>query len=166
MYFLSKHFQTKHLSCSLQQYIYSVIWVFFFAFAFFFNPKDRNFLILHYLFSFSKLFNLFTEGYYHQIFFSFQFQFVSFIHAAFRIWKNNSFTTELCIAEAFKYRALDRSIFSYLNLPYFSIFTLFFVWENGKSFIVFLSSPDIFSVWYFFANFWKSTMNLSKKFSS
>lgn len=61
---MAKHFQTKHLSCSLQQYIYSVIiWVFFFvAFAiFFFNPKDRNFLILHYSFSFSKLFNHFTD---------------------------------------------------------------------------------------------------------
>ena len=121
---------------------------------FFFNPKDRNFLILHYSFSFSKLFNHFTDFFkgiftevFHQDFFLFQF--VCFIHAAFRIWKNNSFTTESCIAEAFKYRALDRSIFSYLNLPYFSIFTIFF-WENGKSFIVFLSSPDIFSVWYFF----------------
>ena len=121
--------------------------------------------IIHFHFQNSLIF--FNLKFFTRIFFCFSFSlFVSFIHAAFRIWKNNSFTTELCIAEAFKYRALDRSIFSYLNLPYFSIFTLFFVWENGKSFIVFLSSPDIFSVWYFFANFWKSTMNLSKKFSS
>jgi len=80
------------------------------------------------------------------------FQFVSFIHAALRIWKNNSFTTEfleLCIAEAFKYRAVGKWIFFYLNLPYCSFFTVFF-WENGKSFFIFLSSPDIFSVWYLF----------------
>ena len=131
MYFLSKHFQTKHLSCSLQQYIYSVIWYFldFFAFAVFFNPKDRNLLILHYSFSFSKLFNLFSEVFHQDFFVSEGFQFVSFIHAAFRIWKNNSFTTELCIAqEAFKYHALDRNIFSYLNLPYFSIFTILFTY--------------------------------------
>ena len=98
---------------------------------FFFNPKDRNFLILHYSFSFSKLFNHFTDFFkgiftevFHQDFFCFSL-FVSFIHAAFRIWKNNSFTTEL--SEAFKYRAVtvDKRIFFYLNLPYCSIFTLF-----------------------------------------
>ena len=172
--FCQNNFQTKHLSCSLQQYIYSVIWVFFFvAFAVFFNPKDRNFLILHYSFSFSKLFNHFTGflrafllKFFTRIFFLFQFQFVSFIHAAFRIWKNNSFTTELCIAqEAFKYHALDRSIFSYLNLPYFSIFTIFF--EKMEKASLFSCHHRIYFLFdIFFANFWKSTMNSSKKFSS
>ena len=106
--------------------------------------KIGIFLILHYSFSFSKLFNHFTGFFkgiftevFHQDFFLFQFQFVSFIHAAFRIWKNNSFTTELCIAEAFKYRAVDKRIFSYLNLPYCLIFTLFFL-RKWKKFLYFL----------------------------
>ena len=133
---------------------------------FFFNPKDRNFLILHYSFSFSKLFNLFSELFHQDFFVSEGFQFVSFIHAAFRIWKNNSFTTELCIAqEAFKYHALDRSIFSYLNLPYFSIFTIFF--EKMEKASLFSCHHRIYFLFdIFFANFWKSTMNSSKKFSS
>ena len=153
--FCQNNFQTKHLSCSLQQYIYSVIWVFFFvAFAVFLIQKIGIFwsCIIHFHFQNSLIILLiflraFLLKFFTRIFFLFQF--VSFIHAAFRIWKNNSFTTEL--SEAFKYRAVtvDKRIFSYLNLPYCSIFTLFFlfVWENGKSFFIFLSSPDIFSVW-------------------
>ena len=88
--------------------------------------------IIHFHFQNSLIF--FNLKFFTRIFFCFSFSlFVSFIHAAFRIWKNNSFTTELCIAEAFKYRALDRSIFSYLNLPYFSIFTLFLFEKMEKA---------------------------------
>ena len=99
--------------------------------------------------------------------------FVSFIHAAFRIWKNNSFTTEL--SEAFKYRAVtvDKRIFFYLNLPYCSIFTLFFLllrkWKKLLYFLVItgyifcLIMAFVSYFFFFFANFWKSTVNLSKK---